>query len=236
MLLKSSRDRFFVFSQKRAWSQSRFGDYHFREACAGRATLRNSVQSSVDSLIAQARDGDPEALGELLQRHRGYLHLLAQRMLGGQTRARLDASDVVQRTCLTVQAAIGEFRGQTAGQFLAWLRQIHEGNVRKTLRRHFARARCRSRGRGDHGGNRVARGRFDAVDTRPARTPGRTFRTADDGVGQAARRPAGGRAFALVEGLPLAQVGELLGRSDKAASALIMRGMATLRKRLEPDS
>ena len=85
-------------------------------------------------LIDRARGGDPAALGELLQNYRGYLWGLADRMLDDRAAARLDASDIVQQTCLSVHKQITEFEGQDPAQFAAWLRQIHERNIRNVAR------------------------------------------------------------------------------------------------------
>jgi RNA polymerase sigma-70 factor, ECF subfamily len=85
-------------------------------------------------LLARARSGDREALGELLEQNRDYLRHLADRLLDDRVGRRIDASDVVQQTCLSVHKQIGEFVGNDAAQFGAWLRQIHERNIRNAVR------------------------------------------------------------------------------------------------------
>jgi RNA polymerase sigma-70 factor (ECF subfamily) len=86
------------------------------------------------ALLARACAGDREALGELLENNRDYLRHLADRLLDDRMGRRIDASDVVQQTCLSVHKQIGEFIGQDAAQFAAWLRQIHERNIRNAVR------------------------------------------------------------------------------------------------------
>jgi RNA polymerase sigma-70 factor, ECF subfamily len=85
-------------------------------------------------LLARARAGDREALGELLENNRDYLRNLADRLLDDRMGRRIDASDIVQQTCLSVHKQIGEFVGHDAAQFAAWLRQIHERNIRNVVR------------------------------------------------------------------------------------------------------
>jgi RNA polymerase sigma-70 factor, ECF subfamily len=85
-------------------------------------------------LLARAQAGDREALGELLEQNRDYLRHLADRLLDDRVGRRIDASDLVQQTCLSVHKQIGEFVGQDAAQFGAWLRQIHERNIRNVVR------------------------------------------------------------------------------------------------------
>ncbi len=89
--------------------------------------------SAANSWHAPAR-GTGEALGELLEKNRDYLRNLADRLLDNRVAKRIDASDVVQQTCLSVHKQIGEFVGQDAAQFAAWLRQIHERNIRNAVR------------------------------------------------------------------------------------------------------
>jgi len=85
-------------------------------------------------LIEQARVGDQAALGELLENYRDYLRGLAEKLLDDRAAARIDASDVVQQTCLSVHKQIAAFEGKDAAQFAAWLRQIHERNIRNAVR------------------------------------------------------------------------------------------------------
>jgi RNA polymerase sigma-70 factor (ECF subfamily) len=97
----------------------------------------NTTDLHIATLVHRAREGDAEALGELLEKHRPYLRLLAERQLDPRLEARVDASDIVQQTCLSVHRAIREFTGDDPAQFLAWLRQIHERNIRNAFRDHI---------------------------------------------------------------------------------------------------
>jgi len=85
-------------------------------------------------LLARACAGDREALGQLLEHNRDYLRHIADRMLDDRMGRRIDASDLVQQTCLSVHKQIGGFVGQDVAQFAAWLRQIHERNIRNAVR------------------------------------------------------------------------------------------------------
>ena len=85
-------------------------------------------------LIERARTGDRAALGELLEKYRGFLRGLADRLLDDRAAGRIDASDLVQQTCLSVHKHIAEFQGDSDAQFAAWLRLIHERNIRNVAR------------------------------------------------------------------------------------------------------
>jgi RNA polymerase sigma-70 factor (ECF subfamily) len=92
-------------------------------------------------LIERARSGDQAALGELLEKYRGLLWRLADQGLDDRAAGRIDASDVVQQTCLSVHRLILKFDGQDPAQFVAWLRQIHENNIRNAARNQLHAAK-----------------------------------------------------------------------------------------------
>jgi RNA polymerase sigma-70 factor (ECF subfamily) len=85
-------------------------------------------------LIRRAQAGDQEALGQLLAAHREELVRLAAERLDPRLRGRLDASDIVQQTCLSVFQRIAGFQGSEPAQFAAWLRQVHEHNIQNAVR------------------------------------------------------------------------------------------------------
>jgi RNA polymerase sigma-70 factor (ECF subfamily) len=59
-----------------------------------------------------------------LDHYRDYLHLLSRVGLDVRLRALADPSDVVQQTLLRAHARIGQFRGNSEAELLAWLRTI----------------------------------------------------------------------------------------------------------------
>jgi len=75
-------------------------------------------------LLAHAKRGDEQELGQLLQLYRNYLVILATAQLDGRLRRRVSPSDLVQEAMLGAYRDFHQFRGGTERELLAWLRQI----------------------------------------------------------------------------------------------------------------
>jgi DNA-directed RNA polymerase specialized sigma24 family protein len=68
-------------------------------------------------LLAAARAGRSECLGDLLQLYRNYLLLLARTQIDLHLQGRVDASDAVQETFLDACSDFANFRGTTEAEF-----------------------------------------------------------------------------------------------------------------------
>ncbi len=84
--------------------------------------------------LKKACAGDADALGELLDHQRPELRRLAVEQLPPVIQKRIDASDLVQQTCLSVFRSLKDFEGIDPAQFVAWVRKIHERNIQNTIR------------------------------------------------------------------------------------------------------
>jgi len=184
-------------------------------------------------LLLRARDGDAAALGQLLDQQRGHLHELASRLLDNRIRHRVDASDLVQQTCLSVHKKIAEFDGSNPAQFVAWLRQIHEHNIQNAVRDQL------------HAGRRAAGqdrplANDDIVDA-GAESPSRRMSRQEDASRLCEvldNLPADEREalrLRYVEGLSLADSAAALGLTRDALLWLIKRGLRRAREQLKPD-
>lgn len=91
--------------------------------------------TTLTSLLEQARSGSAEALGSLLEHCRGYLVMVARNELRAPLQAKVDAADVVQETFIEATRDFAAFRGQTEPQLLAWLRGILRHNLTDLTRR-----------------------------------------------------------------------------------------------------
>jgi len=75
-------------------------------------------------MIEQARAGSREALGQLLDLYRSYLRLMASLCTREQLQAKLSSSDIVQATFLQAQRNFQDFKGNSEGELISWLRKI----------------------------------------------------------------------------------------------------------------
>lgn len=64
-----------------------------------------------------------------LEEYKGYLRILARVRLSPELRSLLDSSDLIQQTMMKAWQKRGQFRGQTAAEYRAWLRRILANEV-----------------------------------------------------------------------------------------------------------
>jgi RNA polymerase sigma-70 factor, ECF subfamily len=88
----------------------------------------------LDQWLLRAQSGDGEAVDALLDLQRADLRRLAEDQMPAGLQKRIDASDLVQQTCLSVFRSLAEFEGADPAQFQAWVRKIHERNIQNAVR------------------------------------------------------------------------------------------------------
>ena len=95
------------------------------------------MPADIASLLNAAKAGSDAARGELFEHHRSYLELLARVELGRKLKTKVDPSDLVQETFLEAHRSFEGFRGETEGEFVAWLRTILGRRVAHLVRRYL---------------------------------------------------------------------------------------------------
>jgi RNA polymerase sigma-70 factor (ECF subfamily) len=98
-------------------------------------------------LMAKARAGEAEALGELCALYRNYLRMVVRTGLGPRLRERVELSDVVQEALVEVVRQFPQFTGQSEAALVGWLRRL-VGQKLADLGRYHSRAK-RSAGGSD---------------------------------------------------------------------------------------
>src|SRR3954467_13196084 len=91
-------------------------------------------------LMAQARAGEAQALGELCALYRNYLRMVVRTGLGPKLRERVELSDVVQEALVEVVRQFPQFTGQNEAALVGWLRRL-VGQKLADLARYHNRAK-----------------------------------------------------------------------------------------------
>lgn len=196
-----------------------------------------AAQVDVPRWIAAARGGSAEALGQLTERLRRYLLLVANEELNADVRAKVAPSDLVQETLLLAHREFARFQGNSERELRAWLRRIliHQAvHASRQFRPGSKRDLSREQ-------------RFTAADDRPSGP----FEVAAGGrspLSEAIQRENDRRLQLALQRLPphyrqaialrnlhrqsFDEIGAALGRSADAARKLWVRAVEALRTEL----
>jgi RNA polymerase sigma-70 factor (ECF subfamily) len=195
------------------------------------------ASSDDNELLRLAVAGDRDALGELLQRYRPYLRMLARRQLDSALNARVDPSDIVQQTCLEAHRDFDAFQGGSERELIAWLRRMLEHNTLQSIEAHVhtkKRSVRRERVNPDSAATDIAFGGVAGRGSSPSRRAMRDelavriaaeIESLPDDQREAVR-------LRHIEGWSLAMLSRYFGRSESAVAGLVKRGLRTLREQL----
>ena len=196
-----------------------------------------------EELLALARGGDDAALGQLLERFRSYLTVLARVQIGRRLQGKADPTDLVQEAFLEAARHFARFRGSTEPELAAWLRQILGGCLTHLVRRYYGT------GARDV---RLERPLGDEPDRSSQMIDGGLIDQESSPSQRASRREEAVRlADALqllpddyrevivlrhLEGLTFPQVAERMGRTLDSVEKLWVRALARLKQALGTDA
>jgi RNA polymerase sigma-70 factor (ECF subfamily) len=99
------------------------------------------MDTDTELLLILAKAGYGRALVRLLDRYRNSLAEQARVSVGRRLRVKLDVEDVLQEVSLEACRDISQFRGNTEGEFLCWLRRILDTILSNQVRHYFGTAR-----------------------------------------------------------------------------------------------
>ena len=91
--------------------------------------------------VDRARNGDSQALGELMAYYRDYLLNVANATMGNRLNGKVSASDLVQESLVNVNRNINGFRGDSPLEFKVWIRRIITNQVTDAQRKHLVSQR-----------------------------------------------------------------------------------------------
>ncbi len=192
-------------------------------------------------LLTRAKQGDEAAKGELLNRFRPYLNVIAQRHLDERLQSRLDYADVVQITFLEATRDFDSFRGDSVESLLAWLRNILRNNVATAHQHHLtaqkrsARKEVKIRITSESGGSSL--GMQDIVPAESSSPSQRMMRdetavllaTCMERIPETQREAIRMR---YLEGMSLKEISERIDKSEMAVAGLLKRGLRALREEM----
>jgi RNA polymerase sigma-70 factor, ECF subfamily len=93
--------------------------------------------TSIQALLERARDGDPSAFDLLFERHRERLRRTIAMRIDRRIVARVDASDVLQETCLEAFRRLPKYLDREEMPFFLWLHWIAREKLLTLHRLHL---------------------------------------------------------------------------------------------------
>ena len=202
--------------------------------------MTSHAQSEIDQLFASAREGSTSCLGRLLTLYSNYLKLLIAAQLDDRLRVRVSPSDVVQETFFEAHRDFHQFRGQSTGEFVAWLRKILVNNLLHVVEQHLLAEKrdVRREVSLEQLGRRLEQStaRLESLLAEPGDSPSGYAQRNEQEIMLAdalAELPGDYRQVILlrhVEGLPFDEVARRMDRSSGAVRMLWLRALERLRK------
>lgn len=186
----------------------------------------------VSHTLLRAKGGDTAALEELLATFRPRVRRIARDSLSLGLTPRCDESDLTQLTLLTAATALSAFRGETEGEFTAWLQAILRQHV-TAMHRHHVQAERRS----------VIRERPSDADSFPVPssmqgTPSRLLlhkeqrQEIDDALEHLPWEQREAVRLRFLDEWSTGQIADFLGKTERAVAGLIRRGISQLKSTL----
>ncbi len=86
------------------------------------------------AVLEQARGGDAQAVGTLLEGYRPYVRVLVRAFKDERLQGKVGESDLIQDALLEAHRCFASFQGSTPAELAAWLRQIVIRSVGHTIR------------------------------------------------------------------------------------------------------
>lgn len=92
-----------------------------------------------ERLLKLAASGDSDALGRLLESHRQRLERIVRVRLDHRVQSRMNASDVIQETCIEAGERLREYLENPEVPFFVWLRYLAHQRLQLLHRHHLGR-------------------------------------------------------------------------------------------------
>jgi len=200
-----------------------------------------SQTQTVEALLALVRS-DSGRLGDLLQHYRPYLTLVASQRIDPRIVRRVCVTDLVQEALAEAAARFESFRGETEGEFSAWIQTILSHVLEDAVRVHVLaekRTVVRERPLCAQGENAS----FGWLDfSAPDLTPSKHLVRGEKALrlAQLIESLPGKQGLAIrlrfFDGMKVRQIAEAMGLTHSAVAGLLKRGLRTLRRSMNEES
>ena len=155
--------------------------------------------------------------------------------MDGRLAGRIDASDVVQQTCLSAIKRFTEFEGDCGDDLAGWLYRIHERNLIDAARHHLeAQRRTVIKEAGEDENNRAEPFELTSPSQRIMR--GEQAAKLSRAISQLPLEQAQAIRLKHLDCWSLKEVASHMKKTERAVAGLLQRGLETLRDRLTLDS
>ena len=178
-------------------------------------------------LIELAKLKDKAALEQLFAKSYPQLLQAARFRLGAALRARLDTMDLAQTAYHAAFRDLAHYRYEGKGSFSRWLLGILENKIRNSLEFFKAKRRDIRKEVGLDDSGPLAAPASSPVDALEVAEDRERLERAMDKLPESYREVIVNRYYL---GMPWADVGEQMGRSEEAAQMLCNRALARLKK------
>ncbi len=179
-----------------------------------------------EELLGAAREGDRQALNELLDRHQGRVFRFGMKMCGAEE----DAKDILQETLLAAARNVDGFRGSSSVS--TWLYAIARSFcIKKRRTSKFAPEHVESLEGGDGGAHETPDARRTPEEDVAGSQVKQALQTAIGGLDPMYREVL---VLRDVEGLSAAEVAEVLGISVEAVKSRLHRARVAVRDQVAP--
>ncbi len=206
-------------------------------------TTPNHTPADLDALLVKAIAGDTEALLSLLEALGPKVRNRIEGRIGPHLRSSLDADDVMQVTYVEAVMRVSRFKSGGASGFLAWLARLAENNLIDAIRSLEAARRpdpSRRVTAGPRSGHESMVALVDMLSgtmTTASRHAARGEAVAHLDAALKSMPPDYEKVVRMydLDGMPIAEICETLGRSEGAVFMLRSRAHDRLREAMGPE-
>jgi len=191
-------------------------------------------EASFEELLQRARNGELAAMDALFRRSWKALEWHASKSPALGLQGALRPSDIFQQSALRAFEKLASFRGQTEGEWFAWLKQVVFTQSMDVVREDARESKYVP-------GGMIAAGEESEAVPSQERTPSQVTAQYEDWrrlLSKFALLTSEQReAFSLcwLEELTVEEAARRMGKSHAAVSSLLQRGMSTLRRQMQGE-